>query len=194
MFEHESGLPFAFDRAVGKDEQQSVVIYGKNPYIQGAEFNEAQTIARARHNRVGRLVAKDGDRIDRAEAVVDIEAGTVTLTSGRIYVAGDVLPIAETVLTGVPMSGRIEVGVRLVKTWITSEDDPTLLGIVPGTDAEGEPGAAREVHTLSWARSNDDGEGDFFAVYILQDGVILDQKGPSLLEPAMQAIDRKSVV
>lgn len=188
MFEHESGLPFAFDRAVGKDEQQSVVIYGKNPYIQGAEFNEAQTIARARHNRVGRLVAKDGDRIDRAEAVVDIEAGTVTLTSGRIYVAGDVLPIGETVLSGVPMTGRVEVGVRLFKTWITSEDDPTLLGLVPGTDAEGEPGAAREVHTISWARSNDGGAGDFFAVYILQDGVILDQKGPSLLEPAMQAI------
>ena len=187
-YEHESKLPFAFDRSVGKDEQQAVIPYGLNPYIQGAEFIEAQSIARARHNRVGRLVAKDGDRIERADAVVDVDAGKITLTSGRIYVSGDVLPVPEKVITNVPMTGRVEVGVRLVKSWLTSEDDPTLLGLVPGTDAEGEPGAAREVHRIKWALSTDSGAGDFFGVYIVQDGTILDQKGPSLLEPAMQAI------
>ncbi|MFC5760521.1 DUF4815 domain-containing protein [Rhizobium sp. GCM10022189] len=188
MYEHESGLPNAFDRAAGKGAWQSVVFYGDRPFLQGPELQEMQTIARSRHNRLGRLVAKDGNRIDRADAVVDIEAETVTLSAGSIYVEGDVFPVAPAVLTGVTMTGRTEVGVRVSKTYITHEDDPSLLGIVPGSLAEGEPGAARESVSISWAWVDDDGEGQFYAVYTLQGGTILDQTGPSILEPAMQAL------
>lgn len=187
-FEHESGLPQAFDRAAGKSEQQGVVFYGERHFLQAPELNELQTIARARHNRLGRLVANDGDRIERAEAVVDIDAKTVTLTAGRIYVTGDVFPVDEAVLTNVAMAGRVDIGVRLRKTFVTHEADPTLLGIVPGSEAEGEPGAAREIAAIAWAKANDGGAGDFYAVYTLQDGTIIDQRGPSLLEPAMQAL------
>ncbi|POO54293.1 DUF4815 domain-containing protein [Agrobacterium rosae] len=187
-FEHESGLPHAYDRSVGKSEQQGLVFYGEQHFLQGPELNEVQTIARARHNRLGRLVAKDGDRIERAEAVVDIEAKTVTLTAGSIYVAGDVFPVGEAVLTNVAMVGRVDIGVRLRKSYITHEQDASLLGIVPGSEAEGEPGAAREIASIAWAKANDNGQGDFYAVYTLQDGTIIDQRGPSLLEPAMQAL------
>lgn len=188
-YEHESGLPFAYDRAADKTASlQGVVFYGQRPYLQGAEINELQTIARRRHERLGRLVAADGDRIERAEAIVDVEAGTVTLTSGEIYVAGDVFPVAESVLTAVPMAGRVEIGVRLTKSWITHEDDPSLVGLVPGSVAEGEPGAAREQVAISWARDLDGGAGNFYAVYTLVDGTIIDQTTPSILEPAMQAI------
>jgi hypothetical protein len=187
-FEHESGLPHAYDRAAGKPEQQAVVFYGERPFLQAAELNELQTIQRGRHDRLGRLVAKDGDRIARADAVVDVEAKTVTLTSGSIYVAGDEHPVAEAVLTGVSMTGRTEIGVRLHKTWLTHEDDANLKGLVPGSVAEGEGGAAREIVTLAWASADDDGSGIFYSVYTLQDGTILDQTGPSILEPAMQAI------
>lgn len=188
MFEHPSGLPNAFDRAQGRSDWQGVVHYGDRHFVQGAELVEAQTIQRARTERIGRLIVSDGDRIERGEAVVDIDAETVTLTAGRIYAKGDVWNVDEAVLTDVPMTGRIEVGIRLVTTYITHEDDPTLTGLVPGSAAEGEPGAAREVGTASWAWEGDDGEGDFFAVYALQDGVILDQVGPNILAPALQAI------
>lgn len=188
MFEHPSGLPNAFDRAAGRDDWQAVVHYGDRPFIQGAELIEAQTIQRARTTRLGRLIVSDGDRIERGEAVVDQDAETVTLTAGRVYAAGDVWAVDEAVLSDVPMTGRVEVGIRLVTTWITHEDDPTLTGLVPGSAAEGEPGAAREVGSASWAWAGDEGEGDFFAVYILQDGVILDQVGPNILAPALQAI------
>lgn len=186
--EHESGLPFAFDRASGKPEQQSVVFYGERPFIQGAEMNDMQAIIRGRHDRLGRLVAGDGDRIERADAVVDGEAQSVALTEGSIYVAGDIMPVAAAVLTDVPMTGRVEIGVRLTTTYLTHEDDPSLVGLVPGSLAEGEPGAAREVASIAWALEGDDGEGDFFSVYTLLDGTILDQTGPSILEPAMQAL------
>lgn len=188
MFEHESNLPHAYDRAAGRSEQQSLVFYGERSFLQASEFNEVQTIIRKRHNNLGRLVAKDGDRTEHALAFVDVDAGTVTLTAGKIYVAGDDLPVAEAIISNVPMVGRVEIGVRLLKSYITHEQDPTLLGIVPGAQSEGEPGAAREVWSLSWAKGDDAGAGDFYAVYTLHDGTILDQRGPSLLEPAMQAL------
>jgi hypothetical protein len=187
-YEHESGLPLAYDRAAGKPEQQSVVFYGDRSFIQGAELNELQTIIRGRHDRLGRLVAGDGNRIERADAVVDQEAETVTLTDGSIYVAGDVMPVAAGVLTDITMIGRVEIGVRLSKSWTTHEADPSLLGLVPGSLAEGEPGAAREIAQIAWAWEGDGGEGDFFSVYTLLDGTILDQTGPSILDPAMQAL------
>ncbi|WP_102830733.1 DUF4815 domain-containing protein, partial [Bartonella bovis] len=186
--EHESGLPFAIDRSVGKDEQQSVVFYGERPFIQSAELNEVQTIIRGRHDRLGRLVAKEGDRIERADAFVDQEKQKVTLTEGKIFIAGDIFPVSEAILNNVPMLGRVEIGVKLQKKWVTHEDDPQLLGQIPGTLAEGEPGAARETAKLVWALENDKQEGAFFPVYVLQDGTLIDQKPPSLLEPALQAI------
>lgn len=187
-FEHSSGLPNAFDRAQGRSEWQGVVHYGDRHFIQGAELNEAQTIQRARTERIGRLVVSDGNRIERGEAVVDQEEETVVLTAGRVYASGDVWDVEGATLVAVPMTGRVEVGIRLVKTYITHEDDPTLVGLVPGSAAEGEPGAAREVGTATWAWEGDNGEGEFFAVYTLQDGVILDQVGPNILAPALQAI------
>ncbi|UNF49889.1 DUF4815 domain-containing protein [Bartonella krasnovii] len=185
---HESGLPFAIDRSRGKDEQQSVVFYGQRPFLQAGELNEVQTIIRGRHNRLGRLVAQEGDRVERADAFVNKDTRTVTLTEGKIYIAGDIFPVSNAVLENVSMVGRIEIGVKLQKSWVTYEEDPQLLGQVPGSLAEGEPGAAREVAKLVWALKDDGQQGTFFPVYILQDGVLIDQKSPSLLEPAMQAI------
>ncbi|WP_336288655.1 DUF4815 domain-containing protein [Bartonella sp. CB60] len=185
---HESGLPFAIDRSVGRDEQQSVVFYGERPFLQSGELNEVQTIIRGRHDRLGRLVAKEGDRIERADAFIHKDSQTVTLTEGKIFIAGDIFPVAEAVLENVSMMGRSEIGVKLQKKWITHEDDPQLLGQVSGTLAEGEAGAARETAKLVWALKDDPQEGTFFPVYVLQDGILIDQKSPSLLEPAMQAI------
>ena len=187
-FEHKSGLPNAFDRAAGQDDVKALVFYGQRPFIQSAELTEMQTAQRGVHNRMARLVAKDGDRVEHASAFVDTASGKVTLTAGSIYVLGDVFPVAEAELTGVPMVGRVDVGVRLQTAWITHEDDPSLLGLVPGSIAEGEPGAAREKQGLVWALADDAQTGDFFAVYTLQDGTILDQTGPAMLEPVMQQL------
>lgn len=186
--EHKSGLPFAYDRTTGRDEIKGLVFHGERPFIQGAELNDMQIAQRAVHNRFARIVAKDGDRIERASALVDVEQAKVLLTEGRIYVVGDVYPVEEAVLQNVPMQGRVEIGVRLQVKYITHEDDPSLLGLVPGSLAQGEPGAAREVASIIWALADDDQPGDFYTVYTLQDGTILDQTGPSMLEPVMQQL------
>ncbi len=187
--EHKSGLPLAFDGVQGRQDMQSVVFYGSRPYIQGRELNDMQQIARGRQERVSRLIAQDGDRVEGAAAVVDVDAGTVFLTAGKIYVAGDVFPVGAAQLADVSMTGRVAIGVRLVIDYITADDDPTLRGLVPGSKAEGDGNAAaREVATIAWARADDGGAGDFFQVYLLQDGTILDQTPPPALDGMMQAL------
>lgn len=181
MFEHESGLPHAFNRAKGKGEQQSLVFYGDRPFIQGAELNDMQEIIRGRQKRLGKLIANDGDRTEGAAAIVDVVTSTVTLASGRIYLEGDTFPVAQKIIAGLPMVGRVEIGVRVTRTYLTGEDDPTLRGLVPGSLAEGEDGAARELVTIAWAHATDGGTGDFHQVYLLQDGTIIDQTPPPQL-------------
>lgn len=187
-YEHKSGLPDAYDRAEGRAHWRSVVHYGKRKFIQGAELIESQTIQRARSARFGRLIFSDGDRIERGEAIVDTAAGTVTLTAGVVAADGDIWDVPERVLTLVPMVGRVEVGIRLVVSYLTDEDEPALKGLVAGEPSEGEPGAAREVGFATWAWAGDGGAGEFYSVYTLQDGTILDQVGPSVLAPAFQLI------
>lgn len=187
-FEHPSGLPYAYDRARGRPEVKSLVFYGEQPFVQGAELTEMQTIERAARTRVASVVIADGQRIERGAAWVDQEAGTVTIEAGRVAADGDIWSVPARILTGVSMVGRVEVGIRIVTTYITREDDPTLGGLVPGEISENEDGAAREIAHATWAHIDDDEEGVFFSVYLLQDGVILDQEGPNILAPVMQAL------
>ena len=187
-YNHPSGLPDAFDRAQGRDDWRGVVFYGSDTYLQGAELNEAQTIMRDRLRRFGRLVVSDGDRIEGGQVIINRDAGTVQMTAGRVFADGDVWRVPEALLTGVPMAGRVEIGIRVQTDFITHEDDPDLLGLVPGSDAEGEPGAGREVGSAIWAHVNDGNSGAFYAVYQLLNGVVLDTDGPNILAPVLQAI------
>ncbi len=185
--EHESGIANAFDRSPAHPEWQAVTFVGDRD-IQAAELNEAQNIARQRHNRVAGLVARDGDRIEGAAAVVDTEEGAVLLTPGRLFIGGDVLPVAMATLYDVPMTGTVEIGVRVTKTWIDHEDDPSLLGMVPGTLSEGEPGAAREAVSIAWGLASDESDLPFVLVYTLIEGTIVDQTPPPSLTGINQAI------
>lgn len=187
-YEHPSGLPNAISRHREQQEVQSLVFYGKRPLLQGGELNDLQDVIRGRQERTGRLIAKDGDRTEGGAAFVDQDAGTVTLTAGKVYVAGDQFPVSERVLSDVPMSGRVEIGVRLVTDYVTGDQDPSLRGLVPGSLALGEDGAAREIATIYWSMASADEDGIFHQVYLLQDGTIIDQTPPPLLSGLHQAI------
>jgi hypothetical protein len=185
-FEHPL-IPGAFDRAADKPDMTDVV-FVEGRILQGAELNEAQSILRGRIARAGGLSARDGDRISGAAIIVDSDAGTVTLEAGTIYASGDVRPVAAATLAGVPMAGEVSIGVRLVREPVTHEEDPDLLGLVPGTAAEGEPGAARIIERLAWGRAGDGEPGDLYPVYLLRDGVALDQTAPVELSVTSQVI------
>jgi len=186
-FEHPSGLPAAYDRA-NADAARARLVWSEGTFLQGADLNEAQTIAERRAQRLGNLVAKDGDRAEGASITINADEERATLTAGRIYVAGDVRAVPAAVINDFPLTGEVLVGVRLQSALRTSDDDPTLLGLHPGTEAEGEPGAARVRETLVWALPTDAQPGQFFTVYQVRDGVVVDQTPPPALSGIQQQI------
>lgn len=179
MYEHASGLPNAFDRSAARPNDAGLV-FVEGSYAQGAEMNELQAYERRRNGRLSDMVTADGSRISGASIAVtkatsDAVTGTVQLAAGRIKVAGDVHDVAAATKTGIAMVGTVRVGVRLVSTLVTWEDAPELLGLGAGTDSEDESGAARLTEAISWAIEDDGEPGDFYAVYTLRDGAVIDQ-------------------
>lgn len=186
-YEHASGVPGAFDRTEAFPDW-SGVIAREGFFAQAADLNEIQSMQRRRTQRIGELVARDGDRKAGANIVVDTETGTVSLTEGLIFAQGDVRSVAARTFTGVELAGDVEVGIRLATIVVTEEDEPALYGQYAGAPSEGEPGSVREIETASWALSDDGGSGRFFSVYQLKDGTPLDQTPPPSLTGITQAI------
>lgn len=176
-YQHESGLKGAWDRAAGQPLWDSVVTR-EGHFGQAAEMIEVQTILQRKLRAIANLVARDGDRIEGGDILIDNDAGTATLTAGRIYVDGRVLSVAGATLSAVPMAGAVTIGVRLAKTWITELDFPPLKGLEPGTLSEGEKGAARGIVSLTWGFAGDGVDGSLYSVYLLKDGVAIDQSPP----------------
>lgn len=174
-FEHRSALPGAYDRTPAFPTWDSVITR-ENHVGQAAELVEVQSILHRKMRAIGDLTARDGDRIEGGEIMID--AGNVTLTAGRVYVEGRILPVPAAVLSAVPMSGAVTIGVRLVETWVTELDEPALYGLHPGSKAEGEAGAARGIVSLEWGFGGDGGAGRLYSVYLLKDGVAIDQSPP----------------
>ena len=191
-FEHPSGLPAAYDRVAGAanpDPARVRVVFAEETFVQAADINELQTLLERARRRVGNMIASDGDKIERAEITLDYSTGIAQLDAGLIYVAGDVRPIGAATVTGIPASGEMTIGVRLRRILVTSNDDPTLLGLHPGSEAEGEPGAARERELLTWATATDGQPGDYYPVYVIRDRVVLDNRQPPNLT-GVQAVIR----
>ncbi|MFM8746638.1 MAG: DUF4815 domain-containing protein, partial [Aestuariivirga sp.] len=186
-FHHSSGLAGVYDRTPDKPNVARV-LFREEKLTQAAEHMEAQSIAEARNRRVGDLVAKDGDRVTGAEILVDPLTGTVVLGSGTIYVQGDVRSVVAATLNSVPMTGTVSVGVRLTRAVVTEVQDPDLLGLHPGSEAEGEPGAGRETETIAWGRSGDGQTGNLFSVYLIRDGAVVDQTPPPQLSGVTAAL------
>ncbi|TIR24032.1 MAG: DUF4815 domain-containing protein [Mesorhizobium sp.] len=176
-YEHKSGLSGAYDRSVAFPLWDSVLTR-EGKIGQAAEMFEAQQILQRKIGSIGNLVARDGDRVEGADIIIDAEAATVTLTAGKLYVSGRVLDVPAAVLAAVPMIGSVHIGVRVIETYVTELEEPALKGLEPGAPSEGEAGAARVVQTLSWGFSGDASVGDLYSVYLLKDGVAIDQTPP----------------
>lgn len=186
-----ANVPAAYDRGPSRPNTTKVIVReGNRFYAQGAELNEIQYIIARRNQRVSDRTIKDGDRIEGADALVDIDAETINCRPGLIYVSGDILPVGAALLEAVPMAGEVTVGVRVVETVVDEDADPTLLGLHAGTAGEGEPGAVRVETALTWGFQGDGGEGDLYSVYLLLDGTIITQAPPPALSGVVEQIAR----
>lgn len=152
---------------------------------QGAEINEIQSSLMCRMKKIADGIYKDGDVLKDAQLVVDAETGEVKAQNGQVYINGAVRGVPAATFT-VPVTGTVAVGIYLRETVVTELEDPALYNPAVGSDAEGEPGAARLQVTTEWGVAG--GEGDFFPVYTIDDGVVRSKETPPAFDSMLQAL------
>jgi hypothetical protein len=186
---HNTGAPAAYET----DRADAGVVFPEEVFVTGLDLNDMQRLERLRSKRASDLIARDGDRVSGADIVIVRNAApattvTATLAAGRIYLDGDVRDVAERIITSVPGTGEVRVGVRLRRTVATHLTDTALVGPHPGSEAEGEPIGQRVVETAIWALETETQPGTFFTVYTLLDGIPVDQIEPPALSPVIAQI------
>ncbi len=157
--------------------------------LQSAELNEIQQTSIGRIQSIGDALFKDGDIVKDCACLVDQDTGAVTLNSGALYLRGAVRGVAPASFT-IPVDRAVAVGIRLVETTVTELEDPDLRDPAVGTRNYQEPGAARLRVDAVWAWDGDGGDGDFFAVYTVENGVLLSKAPPPQLDSMTTALAR----
>ncbi|MFS8180902.1 DUF4815 domain-containing protein [Pseudovibrio denitrificans] len=182
----------AFDRTPAR-ENDFAAVWPEEVFITGTDLNDAFGIGRRQAARIGNTVSRDGDRKSGAAIEIDRDGSRILLGAGTVYIAGDVRPVDAAILEGVDLTGDLVVGVRVSSTVINSEDDPTLAGLKPGTEAEGEKGASRIVTRLVWGYAGDGADGQLYPVYNLVNGTPLDQTPPAEMSQVAQMVAAQDV-
>ncbi len=157
--------------------------------LQSAELNEVQAIFNNRLQNISNVLFKDGGVVRGGSATIDAQSGYVTLESGAIYVAGAVREVGAGTFT-IPPTGSLQLGVRLVETNVTENDNAALRDPAVGTRNYQEGGAARKQRVITWAWSGDGNAGTFYSVYDILNAVLVDQTERPSLDAAAQLVAR----
>ena len=165
------------------------ILYRAGYTLQSAELNEQQSMAARRLRDVADALFKDGDVIRDASVLVDPASGLVRAAAGAVYLRGAVRGVAPAEFT-IPTSGTVAIGVRLMESVVSELDDPSLYNPAIGSRGEGEPGAWRLRVQTAWAWDSDGGEGEFFAVYTVDNGELRAREAPPALDSFAQSIAR----
>ena len=156
---------------------------------QASEHNEMQSIIFARMARLAKAMFKDGDILADAQIAVDESTGLVRAAAGEVCLAGAVWSVPAKEFT-IPATGTVSVGVRLKESIVSELEDPGLRNPATGSRGEGEPGAWRRRIEPVWGYDSDGGDGDFFPVYVVEDGVQRAKEAPPSLDAFNQALAR----
>lgn len=157
--------------------------------LQSAELNELQSASMFRLRQITDTLLKEGNVLSGADVLVDLATGATTITGGAIYLKGAVRGVPPGAIT-VPTEGLINIGVYLQESIVTEIDDPTLLDPALSFRNAYEPGAARLLVESAWGYENDGQAGDFYPVFQIEDGLLLNKSPPPQVDAVSQAIAR----
>lgn len=157
--------------------------------LQSAELNEIQAILSDRLQKIANVLFRDGAVVRGSSASIDAQTGVVQMDSGAVYVLGAVRDLAAATFT-IPTTGDVQIGVRVITTTVTELESAALRDPAVGTRNYQEPGAGRTRRTLSWAWNGDGATGEFYSVYGVRDGVLLNQDPPPQLDGVKQLLAR----
>lgn len=179
-----------FDPSKNYEEHQFRAGY----VLQSAELNELQKNGAFRLKSVADVLFRDGNIIRDAQIVVNPTTGATECEAGAIYLRGMVRGVPSATIT-IPVVGTVAVGIWLVETSVTDATDPTLRDPATGLRNYNEPGATRLKVQPAWGWDGDGGSGDFFPVYMVDDGVLRPKDAPPTIDAvsiALAKYDRDS--
>ena len=182
-------MPEGYYNGFSADKKRERVLYRDGKVLQGQELNESQDILAHRLKSVADALFKDGDVIRDAQIAVDAKTGQVRAGSGAVYLNGAVRGVPAATFS-IPTSGTVNVGVRLTTKIVSPLEDPTLYNPATGSPGEGEEGAWREVVQTVWGFDGDGGEGEFYPVHTVDNGVVRAKETPPNLDSTTQAISK----
>ena len=135
-----AAAPFYDDYDSSKQYTHLLAIPGR--VAQAREITQIQSTVKDIIKSVGDSVLKDGNIIEGCQIIVSSNKTKATVTAGKIYINGMVLPVKETTvdITG---KGTEVIGVSLEETLITEVTDSSLRDPAQGYDNYNQPGCYR---------------------------------------------------
>lgn len=172
-----------FDSSRNWDE----VLFRSGRVVQGAELNEMQEIAAHRVRGIADALFRDGAIVRDAAVVVAPDTGAVIAESGALYLRGAVRGVPPAAFT-IATVGTVTIGVYLRDVVVTEQTDPLLYDPAITTQNSQEPGAARLRVDTEWGFAGDGKSGDFYPVYQVVNGVLIQKEAPPAVDAVSLAI------
>lgn len=137
--------PYYDDYDPSKHYHQLLAIPGR--VAQAREFTQAQSLTRDIIKSIGDAFMKDGDVIEGCQVTVSTDKTTATVSAGKVYMDGAVLPVPEStvLITG---SGIENIGVVIEDEIVDEVIDPTLRDPALNYENYNLPGCHRLKRTL----------------------------------------------
>lgn len=174
-----------FDAADRYDE----LLFRAGKGLQSAEFNETQSIFIDRLKRIADAVFTDGAVIEGIPPVINLTTGSTTCPASKVYLRAAVRSVPTRTFT-ISLTGLVRIGIFLLEEEITELQDPDLRDPAAGTRNYTEPGAGRLRVTPTWGHSGESLAGEFYPVYVVIDGSMLNQQGAAGDSAFMEALAR----
>ena len=157
--------------------------------LQSAELNELQSILSDRLTKIAGAIFQDGSIVRGGAAVLDPATGDVIMNAGAIFVLGAVREVAQASFQ-IPTTGGLQIGIRVVTSTVTELEDASLRDPATGTRNYQEPGAGRTKREISWGWSGDGATGDFYGVYDVLNGALVQAFDPPELDSVKRLVAR----
>lgn len=155
--------------------------------LQSAELNEIQARSRDHLRRVTDALFLDGNILSGADILLVDQVATCE--AGAVYLDGLVRGVPQRVFT-LP-STTIRVGVYLAESIISPTEDVLLRDPAISANNFQETGASRLQVNATWGYEGEPGKvGQFYTVYRVEDGVVLNHAAPPQVNAADVAISR----
>lgn len=177
--------PYYDDYDSSKQYTQLLAIPGR--VAQAREFTQMQTTIKDIVRSIGDSIFKDGNIVEGCQVIVNSSKTEVTVTSGKVYIDGLVLPVAESTVT-IKGVGTETIGAKLMETLITESDDASLRDPAQGYDNFNRPGCHR---IRSWISIVVD-DPDSAIIATLVDGAVTVEKYAPDYDSLTQVLARRT--